>query len=83
VSGVYTAADRNVNIITGVVATPQCLHPPDVGNVGTQPRTANVLFSGGGVLAKGIFWQVAGACDKRIAHMEGVLLVKTAVTFIY
>jgi hypothetical protein len=35
-----------------------------------------------GALAENIFWQVAGEVDVKLgAHMEGVLLVKTAVTF--
>jgi hypothetical protein len=37
----------------------------------------------GGALAKNIFWQVAGYAEVGAgAHMEGILLVKTAVTFI-
>jgi hypothetical protein len=36
----------------------------------------------GGVLAKNIFWQVAGEVIVRAgAHLEGVLLVKTAAVF--
>jgi hypothetical protein len=36
----------------------------------------------GGALAKNVFWQVAGLVDVGAgAHLEGVLLVKTAVTF--
>jgi hypothetical protein len=35
-----------------------------------------------GALAENIFWQVAGEAEvKANAHMEGILLVKTAVTF--
>ena len=37
----------------------------------------------GGVLAKNIFWQVAGFVEVRAgAAMQGILLAKTAVTFI-
>jgi hypothetical protein len=36
----------------------------------------------GGALAKNVFWQVASLVDVGAgAHLEGVLLVKTAVTF--
>jgi hypothetical protein len=36
-----------------------------------------------GALAKNIFWQVAGYVNVgEGAHMEGILLVKTAVTFV-
>jgi hypothetical protein len=35
------------------------------------------------VLAENIFWQVAGLVDVGAdAHLEGILLVKTAVTFV-
>jgi hypothetical protein len=51
------------------------------GNV-IQAANINVLLSGG-ALAKNIFWQVAGTVGVGAgAHMEGILLVKTAVTFI-
>jgi hypothetical protein len=51
------------------------------GNV-VQAANKNVILSGG-VLAKNIFWQVAGLVNVGAgAHLEGVLLVKTAVTFV-
>jgi hypothetical protein len=47
----------------------------------TQVGGTIVLLSGG-ALAANIFWQVAGeVVVKAGAHMEGILLVKTAVTF--
>jgi hypothetical protein len=46
-----------------------------------QASNKNVILAGG-VLAKNIFWQVAGEVNVGTgAHMEGVLLVKTAVNF--
>jgi hypothetical protein len=51
------------------------------GNI-VQATNTNVVLSDG-ALAKNIFWQVAG--EVRVgagAHLEGILLVKTAVTFV-
>ena len=49
--------------------------------------TKVILLDGGGVastpLAKNIYWQVAGAVTiGQAAHMEGILLLKTGITFI-
>jgi hypothetical protein len=42
----------------------------------------NVILSGG-ALAENIFWQIAGHVSVGAgAHVEGILLVKTAVTFV-
>jgi hypothetical protein len=47
----------------------------------TQAANTKVILSGG-AQAKNIFWQVAGAVIVDAgAHMEGILLVKTAATF--
>jgi hypothetical protein len=47
-----------------------------------QDAATNMILKGG-VKAGNIFWQVAGLVDVGAgAHMEGVLLVKTSVTFI-
>jgi hypothetical protein len=47
-----------------------------------QDANYNVILTGG-ALAKNIFWQVAGHVKVQAgAHMEGILLVKTAVHFI-
>jgi hypothetical protein len=47
-----------------------------------QAANSKVILSGG-ALAKNIFWQVAGDVYVSAgAHMEGLLLVKTSVTFI-
>jgi hypothetical protein len=52
----------------------------------TQAANYNVILDttwAGTPLAKNIFWQTAGAVTVGAnAHMEGVLLVKTAVTFV-
>jgi hypothetical protein len=41
------------------------------------------VFLAGGAQAKNVFWQVSGTVSLgQGAHMEGVMLVKTAVTFI-
>jgi hypothetical protein len=46
-----------------------------------QVANTNVVLEGG-ALAKNIFWQVAGFVEVEAgAHMEGILLVKTAVMF--
>jgi hypothetical protein len=51
------------------------------GNV-VQDANYDVILDGD-VLAENIFWQIAGAATVGAgAHMEGILLVKTAVTFI-
>jgi hypothetical protein len=51
------------------------------GNL-VQAANINVILTGG-ALAENIFWQVAGYVEVGAgAHMEGILLVKTAVTFI-
>jgi hypothetical protein len=51
------------------------------GNL-VQAANKNVILAGG-ALAKNIFWQVAGQVTVGAgAHMEGVLLVKTGVTFV-
>jgi hypothetical protein len=51
------------------------------GNVNMAANTGMILQ--GSVQAANIFWQVAGKVTVGAgAHMEGVLLVKTAVTFI-
>jgi hypothetical protein len=50
------------------------------GNL-VQVGSTKVLLEGG-VLAKNIFWQVAGFVEVQGgAHMEGILLSKTSVTF--
>jgi hypothetical protein len=51
------------------------------GNVLQAVATSVILA--GGAKAKNIFWSVAGRVDVGAdAHMEGILLVKTGVTFI-
>jgi hypothetical protein len=46
-----------------------------------QAASTNVILSGG-VLAKNIFWQVAGQVDVGAgSHMEGIILVKTDALF--
>jgi hypothetical protein len=51
------------------------------GNLVQAPHKSVILS--GGVLASNIFWQVAGTVSVMAgAHMEGVLLGKTSVTFI-
>jgi hypothetical protein len=46
-----------------------------------QAANTNVILKGG-VLAKNIFWSVAGQVIVFVgAHLEGILLVKTAVIF--
>jgi hypothetical protein len=51
------------------------------GNL-VQAANKNVILQGG-ALAKNIIWQVAGYVSVGAgAHMEGTLLVKTAVTFV-
>jgi hypothetical protein len=46
-----------------------------------QAADSNVILSGG-VQAKNIFWVIAGHVNVGAgAHMEGILLVKTAATF--
>jgi hypothetical protein len=50
------------------------------GNL-VQDANYNVILDG--AMAKNIFWQVAGSVEVRAgAHMEGILLVKTGVTFV-
>jgi hypothetical protein len=51
---------------------------------GNLIQDANIkVILAGGALAKNIFWQVAGTVTVAAgAHMEGILLVKTGVTFI-
>jgi hypothetical protein len=47
-----------------------------------QAANTNVVLADG-ALAKNIFWQVAGEVNVGAgAHLEGILLVKTAVTFV-
>jgi hypothetical protein len=83
VSGVYTF-DRDINIATEVTfsGTPSSVFIlQTTGNV-VQAANVGVVLEGG-VQAKNIFWQVAGTVTVGAgAHMEGVLLVKTAVTFV-
>jgi hypothetical protein len=83
VSGVYTF-DRDINIFADVTfsgTSSSVFILQTSGNV-VQAANVDVLLSGG-VLAKNIFWQVAGTVTVGAGgHMEGVLLVKTAVTFI-
>jgi hypothetical protein len=51
------------------------------GNL-VQDASYNVILTNG-ALAKNIFWQVAGFVEVGAgAHMEGILLVQTAVTFV-
>jgi hypothetical protein len=51
---------------------------------GTLVQAANMnMILSGGAKAENIFWQVAGAVTVGASsHMEGILLAKTAVTFI-
>ena len=43
---------------------------------------AKVILNGG-VKAENIFWQIAGSATiGAAAHVEGIILVKTAITFI-
>jgi hypothetical protein len=47
-----------------------------------QASNTNVILSGG-ANAKNIFWQVAGAVTiMSDAHLKGILLAKTAATFV-
>jgi hypothetical protein len=51
------------------------------GNLKQVANTKVILQNG--ALAKNIFWQVAGFVEVGAgAHMEGILLVQTAVTFV-
>jgi hypothetical protein len=84
-SGVYTF-DRDISIGT---ATKVYFSGTDTdvfilqttGSVVQAANTEVILL--GGALAKNIFWQVAGEVNVGAgAHLKGVLLVKTAVTFV-
>jgi hypothetical protein len=51
------------------------------GNLKQDAHTKVTLE--GGALAQNIFWQIAGKVEVEAnAHLEGILLVKTAVTFV-
>jgi hypothetical protein len=51
------------------------------GNLIVSKNTRVILLNG--VLAKNVFWQVAGNVNAMVgSHLEGVLLVKTDVTFL-
>jgi hypothetical protein len=87
VPGVYTF-DTYISIDTGTELTFDAENDPSAvfiiqttGNV-LQAANTKVILAGG-AKAENIFWQVAGFVYVGAgAHMEGVLLAKTAVTFI-
>jgi hypothetical protein len=82
-SGVYTF-DTDVNLngdITFSGSATDIFIIQTAGNL-VQAAGYSVILSGG-ALAKNIFWQVAGQVTVGAgSHMDGVLLVKTAVTFV-
>jgi hypothetical protein len=82
-SGVYTF-DTDVNLngdITFSGSATDIFVIQTTGNL-VQAAGYSVILSGG-ALAKNIFWQVAGQVTVGAgSHMDGVLLVKTAVTFV-
>jgi hypothetical protein len=81
-AGVYTWS-------TGVDVTADITFTGSSTDVFILQTSGNVLFAdgikvilAGGVKAENIFWQVAGLVDVGpTAHMEGVILAKTSVTF--
>ena len=83
--GVHTF-DGDVTIIDGDV-TFQGTNTPNtdifiIQTTGSVKQAASTSVILQGALAENIFWQVAGEVIVEAgAHMEGVLLVKTAVTF--
>jgi hypothetical protein len=81
--GVYTF-DTDVNLngdITFAGSADDIFIIQTTGNL-LQAAGYSVILSEG-ALAKNIFWQVAGQVTVGAgSHMEGVLLVKTAVTFV-
>ena len=81
--GVYTFAS-NVNIATDIILNGAATDTFIIQMTGNLLLAANKkVILKGGVLAKNIFWQVAGNVKVMAgATMEGILLVKTDVTFI-
>jgi hypothetical protein len=82
-AGVYTfATDINIkNSVTVTGSDTDIFIIQTAGNVIQDANTEVILA--GGAKAENIFWQVAGKVTVGAgAHMEGVLLVKTGVTFI-
>jgi hypothetical protein len=83
--GVYTFT-TGVNIVTDIYF--DGMENDDsvfiIQMTGSMVQTANVnVFLTNNAQAKNIFWQVAGTVTVGAgAHMEGILLVKTAVTFV-
>jgi hypothetical protein len=66
---------------TGTVTDTDVFIIQMTGNLEQVANTRVILTNG--ALAKNIFWQVAGFAKVGAgAHMEGILLVKTSVTFI-
>jgi hypothetical protein len=82
-TGVYTF-DTNVNLngdITFAGSAEDIFIIQTTGNL-LQAAGYSVILSGG-ALAKNIFWQVAGQVTVGAgSHMDGILLVKTSVTFV-
>jgi hypothetical protein len=80
--GIYTF-QVNINIATDVTLEGNATDIFIIQTTNNIEQAANkkVLLKGG-VQAKNIFWQVAGAVNVGAgAHMEGILLVKTAASF--
>ena len=82
-NGVYTFG-TDVTISTNVTFHGSAEHIFIIQMTGSLLVAENVFVNlTGGALAKNIFWQVAGTARvEQGAHMKGILLVKTAVTFL-
>jgi hypothetical protein len=80
--GIYTF-QVNINIATDVTLKGNSTDIFILQTTKSVVQAANVnVILEGGVQAKNIFWQVAGEVNVGAgAHMEGILLVKTAANF--
>jgi hypothetical protein len=81
-AGVYTFG-VDIGISSGVTFDGTDTDIFILQTTGSVVQAANTIVTlTGGALAKNVFWQVAGLVDVGAgAHLEGVLLVKTSVTF--
>jgi hypothetical protein len=81
-AGVYTF-NVDINISKGLIITGSADDIFIFKTSGSIVQAANTRVTlAGGAKAENIFWQVAGTVSVGAgAHLEGVLLVKTAVTF--
>jgi hypothetical protein len=82
-TGVYTfGSDVNLNGDITIDGSANDIFIIQITGNLIQAANKNVILTGG-ALAKNIFWQVAGYVTVGAgAHMQGTLLVKTAVTFV-